>query len=130
MIKMNFTDNQTALEYAIYMMVGSYFKKAKCTSPILEKKMKVQYAEQKADNQYRMEEICIRFAEEELVPKLPKGYLDSEVKVRFLGQGSDDRRIVFEAPNFTFTIRGDYRGRKTKLDWEMQDLMEKAPTER
>ena len=47
MVKMNFTENQTAFEYAMYMMFGSYFDKAVHKNKILEKKMRVQYMEQK-----------------------------------------------------------------------------------
>jgi len=38
MVKMNFTNNQAAFEYAMYMMLGSYFRKASCKNKLMEKK--------------------------------------------------------------------------------------------
>ena len=43
MQKMTFTSNQTAFEYAIYEIVGSYFKKARCQSMIQEQKLIVHF---------------------------------------------------------------------------------------
>ena len=47
MVKFNIVDNQTAFEYVMYMMFGSYFHKAVHKNQMLEKKMYVQYMEQK-----------------------------------------------------------------------------------
>ena len=65
MLKMNFTNNQTAFEYVMYMMLGSYFNKTNCKNYLLKKKMRLMYWEQKEKSQIEMEKICIRFVEDD-----------------------------------------------------------------
>lgn len=115
MVKMKFTDNQTAFDYATYMIVGSYFKKTTCTNSILEKRMRLQYCEQKLDNQYRMEEQCIRFVEQELLPTLPSNLWNQEVKVRFVRSSDGRTELRFEGPGHTLRVRGVYRGKQSEL---------------
>ena len=43
MVKMNFTNSQTAFEYALYMIAASYFNKSACLSEITEKNMQPVY---------------------------------------------------------------------------------------
>ena len=116
MEKMNFTDNQTAFEYAIYMIVGSYFKKASCASSLQERSMRLQYCEQKQESQYRMEDVCISYVEQELLPKLPETFWNREMQVHFVrGCGGGISEIRFSSDNWILRIRGVYNGKHTEL---------------
>lgn len=121
MVKMNFTNNQTAFEYAMYMMLSSYYNKAVCNNKLLEKKMYVQFLEQKERNQVQMEDICIRFIEKELMPQLPKEFWNQEVEVRF-GSANEDgvRDIQFYGPDYMLRVGGIYKGKHdTKIQYEV-----------
>ena len=112
MIKMNFTNNQTAFEYAMYMMLGSYFNKTNCKNYLLEKKMRLMYWEQREKNQIDMEKICIRYAEKELRPQLPERIWEQEVEVRFSPtkfKGYQD--VEFHGTDFILRVRAIYRGK-------------------
>ena len=116
MVKMNFTNNQTAFEYAIYMMFGSYFDKTSCKNPLLEKKMHVQYQEQKEQKQIEFENICIRFMEKELLPNTPKKFWEQKVEVKFCPTKWDGiQDIQFHGSEYVLRVRGIYRG-KHKTD--------------
>ena len=80
MVKMSFTNNQTAFEYALYMIAGSYFDKATCKSKLIERNMLLQYKEQKIDKQYQMEDMCIRFMNK-LAHNLPRNYFKQNMEV-------------------------------------------------
>ena len=81
MQKMTFTSNQTAFEYAIYEIVGSYFKKARCQSTIQEQKLIVHFKEQKQDTQCLMENKVDGYVKAVLLKKLPPEIWDEEVTV-------------------------------------------------
>ena len=122
MIKMHFADKQTAFEYAMYMMLGSYFNKAKCSNYLLEKKMRFHYWEQKDKEQIDLEKICLRWIEKELVPILPEGVWDQEVEVRFLpSKDAGIRDIQFHGPNYSLRVKGIYRGRNTIIRHQLWD---------
>lgn len=121
MVKMNFTENQTAFEYAMYMMFGSYFDKAVHKNKILEKKMRVQYMEQKEKNQIQMEDICIRFIEKKLMPQLPQGLWEQQVEVRILPTKKGIRDIQFRGPKYTLRVFAVYKGKgNTVIHYEVQ----------
>ena len=81
MQKMTFTTNQTAFEYAIYEIVGSYFKKATCVSTIQEQKLIVHFKEQKQDTQCLMENKVDGYVKGVLLKKLPQELWEEEVTV-------------------------------------------------
>lgn len=61
--------NQENLNYAIYMIGGSYFEKASCSNTRLETRLRVQYMEQKQEKQAALEEECIKYFEKKAVEK-------------------------------------------------------------
>lgn len=115
----NNTNNQIAFDYAIYMIVGSYFAKAKCNNPILEKRMRLHYCEQKLDNQYRMEESCIRYVEKILLKELPNQLWESEMQVSILSLPEGGSEIRFCNPNNILRMKGYYTGKNPQLSHEL-----------
>ena len=122
MVKMNFTRNQTAFEYVIYMMLGSYFRKAICKNRNLEKNMYVQYLEQKEKSQIQMEDICIRYVERKLMSNFPDWFWEQDVEVRFCPTDMKGiREVQFHGKDFVLHVGGIYRGkRNTKLHCELR----------
>ena len=82
--------------------------------------MRVQYCEQKVENQYRMEETCIRYAETFLLPEIPVSFWNNDVTVRFVvyhdsKMGNQKTEIQFIGKDSILCIRGTYRRGKSEL---------------
>jgi len=118
MVKMNFTDNQTAFEYALYMIAASYFDKAVCTSGFTEKGMLLQYKEQKLDKQYQMEDICIHFMDK-FAKSLPKKFFQQNMQVRLGKRKNAPTKIFFENDKYILCFIGNYAGMKSKIDYRI-----------
>ena len=80
---MSATSLQDLSAYVIYMMLGSYFKKAVCKSPLKEGQLRVSYSSQKRDNQIKAEERCDNYITSKLVPNVPENIFDDMVEVKF-----------------------------------------------
>ena len=84
---MNQKNNQKKMEqnnnmlYAMYMMLGSSFKKASCPRRNLENKLASAYRRLKEADQVALEDTCIGFAENVLEKELPKSIFAEEVTV-------------------------------------------------
>ena len=65
------TNNQNAFNYAVYMMLGSYFKQMEAVSECYVQKLYLYYVENKRERQYSFEDIAIRFVERVLQKQLP-----------------------------------------------------------
>jgi len=112
MQKMTFTSNQTAFEYAIYEIVGSYFKKATCVSTIQEQKLIVHFKEQKQDTQCLMENKVDGYVKGVLLKKLPPEIWDEEVTVEIRkAPESDVMNIIFYGEKYALIVKGAYRGK-------------------
>ena len=66
------TNNQNAFNYAVYMMLGSYFKQMEAVSECYVQKLYLYYVENKRECQYSFEDIAIRFVERVLQKQLPE----------------------------------------------------------
>ena len=115
MAKMSLTNNQTAFEYALYMIASSYFDRVKCKNTILEKSMLLQYKEQKLDNQYKMEDICIAYMDG-LQQKLPKDLFKQNTVVRFRKRQNGFTTLFFMSRKYVLEIQGIYAGKKSAID--------------
>lgn len=112
MQKMTFTSNQTAFEYAIYEIVGSYFKKATCVSTIQEQKLIVHFKEQKQDTQCLMENKVDGYVKGVLLKKLPPEIWEEEVTVEIRkAPESDVMNIIFYGEKYALIVKGAYRGK-------------------
>ena len=121
MEKMTFTSDQTAFEYSLYMIISSYFAKAVCKSPLQEKKLGVQYFEQKVNNQYKLEDICIERVERDLIPHLPEEFLDEEVEVYLVGIPEKGiTELQFWGKGYILRVYGRYAGRRdTSINYKL-----------
>ena len=121
MVKMSFTDNQVAFDYALYMIAASYLDKAVCKSKLNECRMFLQYNEQKLERQYSMEDICIKFMNG-IVSVLPKELFAECVDVH-LGRKLYNYRFIteicFVSELYTISFYGIYKGKKTKIRYKL-----------
>lgn len=111
-MKFNIVDNQVAFEYVLYMIFGSYFRKAAHRNILLEQKMYLQYMEQKEKNQILMEDICIRFIEKKLMKELPEALWNQTVEVKIVPTELKGlREVQFRGPKYTLRVCAIYRGK-------------------
>ena len=113
MMKMNFTNDQAALEYATYMIIGSYFKKVICDrAKLQEQKLFLHYQEQKREVQYYLEEQCIAYAEKVLMNIFPEEIWEQEMVVHFKRLPNDKNAICFEGKRGILILSVERKGNK------------------
>lgn len=111
-------DVQMAFEYAIYMMIGDEFKMMECNSQWKEMSLLINYKEVKVDTQYKLEKLCINYANV-LKRRLPKSVWKENVIVKIYDNGSYLPEVRFVGEHYILRIFCKYRGRKSKLDFEL-----------
>ncbi len=113
-------DSQSAFEYAIYVIVGSYFEKTSCISPLLEKTLKIKFLDQKQDKQASLEENCIGFVEKKLLKVLPADLWKGVAEVK-LGVKNEEQRpeVRFTTDKYMLRVFGVYKGKGTELDYKL-----------
>ena len=111
-------NNQESLEYAIYFIFGSYFRKTRCASPDLETTLRINYIETRLDTQYALEEMCDEKAAV-LFRKLPAWVADSEAKVSFIRSGGSLKKVRFTGDNYILTLTGKYRKHNSSITAEV-----------
>ncbi len=96
----NKSNKQLAAAYAVYMIVGSYFKNCICQSQFEEKRMYLNYAEISVAKQNDLEERVISQLE-----RLDKTFLETiqnlKCKVSFL-QKDKEMFLAFQTGGFEF----------------------------
>ncbi len=85
-------NKQYATAYIIYMMVGSEYKSARFRNPVIEGKLRLEYAEMKSADQIKVEEGVI-----DQIPRLdvPEND-DSEIR---LGNDNNNMLLTFDSPS-------------------------------
>lgn len=117
---MEITPRSKALAYAIFMVVGSYFKKAVPVSDIKEKRLRLYYSEQKRDNQIKMEEQCIKYFENFINDELTEDMLNDMVEVKFIDMSNRDSiKVIFKGFDWRLSINGIYTGNKLRFEYEI-----------
>ena len=119
MVKMKLTDYQNAVTYAIYEIAGSYFKKTTCNNILLEQKLRVQFFEQKMEEQEKLEEECDRYVQEHMLEALAP-YWDHEVFVRLLpDKETDTARVRFETDDFIVCMEAHCVGKRATFSHKL-----------
>lgn len=112
------TKCQKAFNYAMYMMLGSYFRGATVTSQCFLKTMYLYYAEMGNEKQYAMEDIVIKFTEKILQKELPEDIWEGEVEIVFR-QDKQNTYVAFVGDKYTLIVENNYKGKKTKLKYRV-----------
>lgn len=119
---MGFTSSKRALAYTIYMMLGSYFKKAVCTSTIKEGQLRIAYNEQKKDNQVKYEEYCDRYIEDKIVPDVPEVIFDDMVEVSFIEDNSPSISVIFVGFDWKITMWAEEENNYIHFKHEYEEI--------
>lgn len=109
------SDANNSIAYAIYMIMGSYFKKAVCKSSLKEQQLKVIYAEQKRENQFKIEERCENYIENRIVPEVPSEIFEDMVEVKM--KSLNNKVIVtFIGFDWQLSLSGENTGKGYMLE--------------
>lgn len=104
-VKLN--DTNEVLPYIIYMIMGSYFKKAVCKSTLKEKQLRVVYCETKRDSQVKFEERCINYIDTKIVGVIPDEVFNDMVDVQFVLNNKEHRiDVLFTGFNWKLLMWG------------------------
>ena len=108
------TNNQKAFNYAVYMMLGSYFKQMEAVSECYVQKLYLYYVENKREHQYSFEDIAIRFVERVLQKQLPEEIWQERVLVSFFAR--DGRNYVaFQGARYTLVVQNVKHARSCSI---------------
>ena len=119
---MNNMAKQKALNYVMYMILGSYFTKAVCKSPIREKQLLLYYKDLKPNDQVDMENLCIRYIEK-FKKAVPEEFWNQEMEVHFEGRLANVIRLQSDK-NIVY-VRTEYNGKKSAFQLRLLTKKEK-----
>lgn len=109
-------DTQRVFDYCLYMMLTSYFDSSKCRSKQLEKRLFLGYKEYNVNKVYTMEELAIRFVEEQVLPLLPVDILRRSVEVWLIPDKEPQvTKLLLRTARGSYEVEGVYEGKNTKL---------------
>ena len=104
-------DEQLALDYTVYMMMGSYFDKTEAVSVSKEKIMRLRYLLLPRKIQYEIEEACERYFVKTILPNLPEEFLKGTASVHWVD--SKDKKctaVVFARGRRQLWVASFYGG--------------------
>lgn len=76
---------QRAFDYSMFLMLSSYFDKAKCSGELQKKKLHLAYQELKDEDKDTFDAQSIAVIEKELLPNLPKDLVERDMQIVLLG---------------------------------------------
>ncbi len=124
MLKINVKNPNTAqyqLEYVMYMMLSSYYRKARCLSKRMEQKLYLYYMDLTKEKQYILEDNVIRCIEAGILCELDEkagrsvsvALSDMECVVRIENRG-DHHVLRFASKGLVYGLRVTYEGKEIK----------------
>lgn len=120
MVTPNISNVNSTTEYIIYMIMGSYFKKAVCKSEIRLKQLMVSYGETKRDTQIKIEEKCISYIDNEIIGHVPEDIFNDMVEVHFRNNDTLKRQEVefdgYDWKLFMWSDRGQFDFRFSRYE--------------
>ncbi len=113
-------NNQAAFEYVLYMIASSYFENANCVTGATESKLRLNYREQKANSQYRMEEFCISFMDR-FAERIGTDMFRRNVEVRLVRLREDRPvSVIFSGEGFRMTLTPEYLGNGSRIRYSLK----------
>lgn len=117
---MNQTEKQRAFDYSMYVMLSSYFDKTVCTTKLQEKKLCLAYQELKEDAKQDYDEKSIKVIEDELLPKLPKKFMQQQMELALLGRENKIcTEIRLQNADYVLRVKSRYTKRAPKMVYEI-----------
>ncbi len=116
------TKDRAAFEYALYMIVSSYFDKADCSTGIMERNLLLHYKEQKIRKQYEMEDYCIRFMDN-LEQRLGTKFFSGKATVRLVrAHENNPVSIIFRGEGRELVLSVVYTGRRKEIRFKVRSV--------
>lgn len=116
---------QRAFDYSMYLMLSSYFDNAVCTSELQRKKLRLAYQELKDEDKDFFDEQSIAVIEKELLPYLPKGFIEQKMQLALVG---DDNRLYTEirlsGEEYVLRVKAKYAKKNSVLVHEIWRMRE------
>ena len=113
-------EKQRAFDYSMYVMLSSYFDKSVCNEKLQIQKLRLAYQELKDEDKQVYDEQSIRMIEEQLLPNLPKYFIEQKMKLRLLGkEDSKYTEIRLQNENYVLRIKTNYKKKKPILLYEV-----------
>lgn len=107
------TEQQNAMDYIVYMIIGSYFASAKARTGWRENGMRLRYCLLGQGKQYDLEECCDKYFEEVLSDKIPEKFLEKKVDVYFRREkGNGNSAVIFSDGSSRLEVTALYGGRR------------------
>lgn len=117
---MNQMEKQRAFEYSMYIMLSSYFDKPICNTQLQEKKLCLAYQELKENAKQDYDEKSINIIEKELLPKLPKSFLDQQLEFSLVGrENTPFTEIRLQNEDYMLRLRSRYAKCAPKMVYEI-----------
>lgn len=116
-------NNQSAIDYTLYMMLTGCFKKTTCLSPVIENQLLFHYRSQDPKVKSVIETLCMAVTDKYLPQELPKAIWDYMVEVH-LRKGQDDNptTILIDGGFFSFEVSAKISGaRRVLVNYKYQD---------
>ena len=112
-------DEQMALDYIIYMMMGSFFDKTRAASTWKEKILHLRYQLLNPKTQYSLEKDCERYFEKKILPNLPKDFLKGKASVHWVeSKDGNYTAVVFVRGRRQLWVASLYGGRIRRPEFE------------
>lgn len=107
---------QKSFEYCMYMIFSSYFEKVVLKTPYQEKRLLLHYKETKQQEQFSMEEQCIKYMEK-VKESLPPEVWEQPMEVRLVGQNNGEyTELRFESEPYIICVKADARDKRAKIN--------------
>ncbi len=98
---------QKAFDYCMYMIFSSYFKETTLKSPIQEKNLLLHYKDLRPQDQFAMEDQCIRYMDK-VQEKIPSKVWEQPMEVHLLGRSEQpNTEIRFESEPYIICVSAD-----------------------
>lgn len=124
MVKYSYKDpnmGQYQLEYAMYMILSSYFRKVRCTNGRVENRLKLFYAELPYVRQEDLEEACIALTENRLLKELNIPNIETkDATMKFIPK-KDGNVLEYRGEDFKFRISFKKEKKKIKYSFVRED---------
>lgn len=117
---MNQMEKQRAFEYSIYIMLSSYFDKPNCNTQLQEKKLCLAYQELKENVKQNYDERSIHIIEKELLPKLPKNFMNQQFDFTLVGREDNPfTEIRLQNEDYMLRLKSKYAKNAPKMVYEI-----------
>ena len=118
---------QRVFEYCMYMMVSSYFKSVRCKSYHLETQLLLYYKEYGMKRAYGLEDRVLRLIERQVLPVIPKEYLDCDAEVKLIRNEEQDVTVmVLMVRDAKLLVYGKYNGKESEMRAVWRELPQAA----